>query len=163
MLHLAGPREALAGHHVLDLDRGFIVEAEFPQRHFEVSALRVVRIEIDGEQEEVAEVVRGFAVIEDVVVPGVVELDVGELLQGGGGMAQRVDAPDVFANVRRVVPVPRLQLILLGIGVFLLAGKRRRLAQLEAAVDAVVAAEARRQNEAHAKARRGRLSADSRD
>ena len=73
VLHLSGPGEAVAGDHILDLDRGIIVETELPQRHLEVGALRVVRIEVDGKEQEVAEIVRRLAVVENVVVPGVVE------------------------------------------------------------------------------------------
>ena len=50
------------------------------------------------------------------------------------------------------IPVPRLDLVFLGVEVLLSAGDRRRLAQFEAAIDAVVAAERRRQHQPRAEA-----------
>src|SRR3546814_8878075 len=54
-------------------------------------------------------------------------------------LSQAVHQGDILADVAGPVPVPRADLVLLGVQVLFLAGDRRRLAQLEAVVDAVVA------------------------
>ena len=47
------PGEAVAGDQVLGLDRRLVGQAELPERHLEVGALPVVRVEVDGEEDEV--------------------------------------------------------------------------------------------------------------
>ena len=80
-----------------DLDRRVVGQAELPERHLEVGALRVVRVEVDGEEQEVVGRRRRLAVVEDAVVPGVVEGEVGEGLQRRVLAAEPVDQADVVA------------------------------------------------------------------
>ena len=72
-LDLPVPGEAVAADQILGLDRRLVGQAELPERHLEVGALAVVRVEVDREEDEVLPVRRHLAVVEDVVVPGVVE------------------------------------------------------------------------------------------
>jgi hypothetical protein len=127
-------------------------KGELPERNLEVGDLRVVRVEGDGKQQEVRAVRRVAAVVEDRVVPRVVEGEAGEALQRRVVLAQAVQQPDVVLDVDRVVVVPGADLVLLGVEVLLLARHRRRLAVLEAVVDAVVRAQRRGEEEADAEA-----------
>ena len=56
-------------HQVLALGMRVVRQAELPQRQFEMRFLRVVRVEADGHQDEVGQVRRALAEVEDVVVP----------------------------------------------------------------------------------------------
>ncbi len=70
---------------------------------------------------------------------------------------------NVFADVSGPIPVPRLQLVLLGVEILLLVGERRRLTQLEPAVDAVVAGETSPRESRGCGSRRARSSAAESD
>ena len=65
----------------VDRDRGRVRQAPLPQRHLDVAFLRVVRIEVDRDQDDVLQVRRRLRVIEDLVVEGVVEADAEMRLQ----------------------------------------------------------------------------------
>src|SRR5687767_9010774 len=147
MLDLAGPREPIAGHEILDIDGSRIGEPELPKGHLKVASLGVVRVEIDRDQHEVLLVRGKLAVIENLVVPGVVEIQVLELLQRRVLAPQPVDETDILANVPRTVPVPRLDLVLLRVEILLLAGDRTALTKLKATVDSIVAGERGRQDQ----------------
>ena len=67
------------------------------------------------------------------------EAQVVGLLQRRVGLAHPVELPDVVLDVAGLVPVAHLDLVLLGIQIFLLAGQRLVLEELEAVVDAVIA------------------------
>jgi hypothetical protein len=81
VLDLPGPREAVARCEVLDVNGGLVRKAELPQGDLEGAPLSVVRIEIDGNKNEVLLVRSELAVIEDLVVPRVVEVEILKLLQ----------------------------------------------------------------------------------
>src|SRR5476649_2308614 len=73
-LVFAVPGPAMAVHQVFALGAGVVGQAHFPQRQLEISLLDVMRIKADGHQNEVATVGATFTEIQNVVVPGVVEL-----------------------------------------------------------------------------------------
>ena len=152
-VHLSVPGEAIAVQQVLDFYRSVVRQSEFPERHLEVRFVRVVGIKIDVEEQIVLRLPVALSVIEDVVVPSVVEAQGLEAPQCRLLPAQGVDELDVVPDVTRSVHVPDADLILLGIEIFLLSGNGRRLADLEAVVDAIVAGERRRQHEAGSETR----------
>src|SRR3546814_7770901 len=106
------------------------------ERHLERRALRLARVERDGEQQEAREVGGARAVVQDPVVPGVVEAEIREVPQRRMGVADAVQEPDVRLDVAGTVPVPGADLVLLRVEVFLLARDRLGLAELEAVVHA---------------------------
>src|SRR3546814_15791157 len=92
-------------------------------------ALRLARVERDGEQQEAREVGGALAVVQDPVVPGVVEAEIREVPQRRMGVADAVQEPDVRLDVAGTVPVPGADLVLLRVEVFLLARDRLGLAE----------------------------------
>jgi hypothetical protein len=122
VLNFAVSSEVAAGDHILHFDRGAVGEAELPKRHLEIRALSRVRIEADMEQQEVGQVGRALAVVDDVVVPGFVEGKTGEILQRRVVSTEAVDEPNVPLQVAGLVHVPGADLVLLGVEVLLLAG-----------------------------------------
>jgi hypothetical protein len=120
VLDLAVPDAADAVHQVLDADRGIVRQAELPERHLEMAAVGMVRIEIDGEQQEVVELCRHLAVVEDVVVAGVVGLEVPELPQRRMLAPEPFEERDVVAGVAGPVPVPGADLVLLAVEILFL-------------------------------------------
>src|SRR3546814_12572762 len=115
-------------------------------------ALRLARVERDGEQQEAREVGGALAVVQDPVVPGVVEAEIREVPQRRMGVADAVQEPDVRLDVAGTVPVPGADLVLLRVEVFLLARDRLGLAELEAVVHAPAAGQRLRQEGADAEA-----------
>src|SRR3546814_15968726 len=97
-------------------------------------ALRLARVGRDGEQQEAREVGGALAVVQDPVVPGVVEAEIREVPQRRMGVADAVQEPDVRLDVAGTVPVPGADLVLLRVEVFLLARDRLGPAELEAVV-----------------------------
>ena len=67
---------------VLDFERAMVGEAPLPSRNFEIGFLRVVRIETDGDGNPVVLTGRGFSVIENMLVEGIVEAEPQMALQG---------------------------------------------------------------------------------
>ncbi|MOA16827.1 hypothetical protein D3C78_1370580 [compost metagenome] len=63
----------MAGHQVFTEGVGVVIQAQLPQRQFEMRFLGVVRVEADGNQDEVVACGGALAEVQDVVVPGVVE------------------------------------------------------------------------------------------
>src|SRR5690606_31596815 len=104
-------------------------------------ALGVVRVEIDGEEQEILLPLSRFAEIENVLVPGIIEAEIGETLESRVLAPEPVHEGDVRADMARPVPVPGAELVFLGIEIFLAVRQRRRLAELEARIDAVIGAE----------------------
>src|SRR5438046_10585058 len=96
VMDLAGPCEATTDDEVLGFDGRVIGQAEFPERDFKMRALGRLRIEVDRKEQEIAPVRCALAVIEDIVVPGVVERDVVEDLQSRRGSAQGSEAAYTF-------------------------------------------------------------------
>src|SRR3546814_2049479 len=80
-------------------------------------ALRLARVERDGEQQEAREVGGALAVVQDPVVPGVVEAEIREVPQRRMGVADAVQEPDVRLDVAGTVPVPGADLVLLRVEV----------------------------------------------
>src|SRR5688572_27614858 len=64
---------------------------------------------------------------------------IGGLQQGGIASSNRVERADVVLDISGLVPIPSLQLVLLGVQIFLFSRDRLVLEQLESVVDAVVA------------------------
>src|SRR3546814_7334045 len=94
-------------------------------------ALRLARVERDGEQQEAREVGGALAVVQDPVVPGVVEAEIREVPQRRMGVADAVQEPDVRLDVAGTVPVPGADLVLLRVEVFLLARSDEHTSELQ--------------------------------
>ena len=150
VLHLALPCEGRTGYEIDRVDAGAVPQTELPERHLEVGSLRVAGIEVDGDQDEVAPVVGELAVVENVVVPRIVEAQIRELAQGSVLAAHPVQEADVVLDMPGPVHVPLAELVLLGVQILLAARHGRRLANLEAVIHAVIGAERRCEGEAHA-------------
>src|SRR5262249_45664270 len=78
-----------------------------------------------------------------------IEADIGEIVERRVVAADAVQPGDRSANVSWAIPIPRLDLVFLGVEVLLATGDRRRLAELEAAIHAPKARKRRRQNGAN--------------
>ena len=141
------PGELASIDHVGDPDRAIVGQSELPHRHLEVTALRRVRIEIDEEQQEGGAILRPLAVIEDLVVPEIVEGEAAEILQRRLLAADPVEEGDVLADVALGLPVEGADLVFLGVEILFLARHGQEFAQLEAGIDAVIAAERSRQRQ----------------
>ncbi|MEJ1968369.1 MAG: hypothetical protein WDN03_06995 [Rhizomicrobium sp.] len=90
MLELAVPDEMPAGEHIFDEQRAAVRQSPFPERNLEIAFLRPVRIEADRDED--ARCLAGdlLAVVEDVRIEGIVELDAQMRLQRRLGLAQRL-------------------------------------------------------------------------
>ncbi len=152
LLHFAGPGE---GSPVTRSCTPIEAESGSPNSHSGTSKCAVCMVwgsRLTANKRKSLLILGGLAVIEDVIVPGVVEPQIGKLLQRRVRLPQPVDEGDIRLDVALAVPIPRLDLVFLGIEIFLLAGECPRLAELEAAVKAVVAGKRRREHEADLKA-----------
>ncbi|MNN50495.1 hypothetical protein D3C81_1650850 [compost metagenome] len=112
-LRLAIPGPAVAAHQVFTVGGGVVVQAQFPQRQFEMGLLGGMRVEADGHQDEIAAVGRALAEVQDVVVPHVVELDAQVRLQGRVLPADAIELGNFGNDVARSAEVPRANLVLL--------------------------------------------------
>src|SRR5262249_62143608 len=81
---------------------------------------------------------------DDLVVIDEGEAQIAGLQQRGVGAPQSVEAPDVVLDVAGPIPIANLELVFLGIEIFLAAGDRGVLDELEPAVDAVARRQRRR-------------------
>ena len=96
-------------------------------------------------------------------VVGRVERSVAFSCSAGCCAPDLVDPRDQLLEVARLVPVARLDLVLLGVEVLLRAGPHRHvLAQLEAAVDAVARRQRRREDQPHLERRPAARAAGTR-
>ena len=93
-------------------------------------------VEIDREQDEIGQIRREPGVVENVIVPGIVEPQSFELLKGWVLAANPVDEADVVLDVAGLIEVPDAKLVFLAVEVLFAAGYRRALADLEAVVHA---------------------------
>ena len=118
----------MAVHQVFALGLGIVGQAHLPQRQFKVGFLDVVRVEIDGDQNEIAAVFAALAEIQNVVVPGVVELEPQVRVQRRVLAADAVELGDLGDDVARRGEVPRSDFVLLRVQVFLFARHRRGFA-----------------------------------
>ncbi|MNL76655.1 hypothetical protein D3C87_2026580 [compost metagenome] len=90
-----------------------------------------MRIQAHRHQNEITAVGTAFAEIQDVVVPGVVDLQPQVRLQGRVLPANPVELGDFGNDIARCGEVPRADFILLGVEVFLLARHWRRFTEFE--------------------------------
>ena len=81
MLDLAAPLPAGAGEEILHLQGRVVGQLELPKRQLEVAAMRAVGIEIDGDEQDIVEARSHLAVEEDLVVEGVVEGEIAEIVK----------------------------------------------------------------------------------
>jgi len=88
MLVLAPPGEGAISDQILDIERAVITDPELPERDFDPGFLRVIRIEIDRDEDHLVTLARGLAVIEDMLVRGIVEAHVEMRVQGRIGLAE---------------------------------------------------------------------------
>ncbi len=122
---LAIEREAIAAEQILDIDGAVVGQSPFPERDLVGAFLPTGRIEVDQNEDAVRLVRAHLRVGDDVVVRGVQRDDVAEVVQGRIVAADRVQLPDVILDVAGPVVVPDLDLVLLGILVFLAPGQGR--------------------------------------
>ena len=118
----------MAIHQVFTLQVGIVRQAQLPQRQLEVRFLGVMRIDADGDQDEVAQIGRSLAEVEDVVVPRGVGLEAQMGLQRRVLAADLIEPGDLGVDVARRLVVAWAQLVLLRIEVLLLAWYRLGLA-----------------------------------
>src|SRR5690606_7039030 len=90
-LELAVPGKMIAVNQVLHLDGGIVRQAELPKRYFEIEFLRIGGIKQDMEQQEAAGCGILLGVVENSVVPGVVELQRRKIPERWMLAAQTVD------------------------------------------------------------------------
>ena len=128
-LPLAVQREALAGHQVLDRERGVVGQLPFPQRDLEAGLLRLVRIEADDREHHVLVARQRLAVDEHLVVARVVEAHAEMAVQRGIGLADAVEPRDLAHDVAGRVEVPDADLVLLRVEIFLAARAAARASQ----------------------------------
>src|SRR5690606_8486541 len=143
----------IAVQQVLHFDGGIVRQAELPKRYLEIDFLRIVRIKQDMEEHEAAGCLILLGVVENSIVPGVVESQRREILERRMLAPQAVDETNIILNVAGLVHVPNAKLVLLGIQIFFLARHSGSFADLEAVIAAVVTAQGGSENEARAEAR----------
>src|SRR6185437_6494197 len=73
MLDLTGPSEFVAVKQILDREAFVVGQPPFPERDLEIATMRVMGVEIDGDEKSVGAPWRGLSVIKDIVVERVVE------------------------------------------------------------------------------------------
>src|SRR5690606_40393053 len=98
-LRLAVPGPAMAVHQVFALSLRIIRQAQFPQRQFEMRFLSVVWVEAHCHQDEVRQIRRTLAEVEDVVVPGQVRLEAKMGLQCSVLPADAIELGDLGDDV----------------------------------------------------------------
>ena len=142
----AVPIEALAGQQIVHRVRVAPVgETKLFEGHFHKSCLVMVRIEIDGDQDDVVPRRSGLGVPEDLVVVRRQETQVIVEMQRAIVPADVIELGDVLLDVPGRVPIPALELVFFAVVILLAAGKGGIFAQLETAVDAVNRRECRRE------------------
>ena len=103
MLPLAPPAELAAAREILDPDRAVVSDAEFPERDLEVGGLRVVRIEADHHEDNVAAVGAGLGIVEDRIVVSGEKPRVEVGLQRRVAATQTIEQSDVGDDVAGLV------------------------------------------------------------
>src|SRR5262249_52292132 len=124
----------------LILDAIAPVPAQSEVGHLEVHhvLLRMMRVEIDYDEDDIGEIRRGLGIAKDVRIVGLVEAQIVVELQGWILAAGLVYPGDKVPYVSRGIPVAWLYFVFFGVEVLLAAfAERRVLAQFEAAVNAV--------------------------
>jgi hypothetical protein len=128
---------AHAGDQLLDREIVGVREAELMERELDVALMGIEGIEIDHDEDGVGLVRRHLAVEQHVVVGGVVEAQIVELMEGRILAAHPVHRGDQVLDVAGPVPIPDLVFVFLGVEILLGPRHGRVLAQLEAVIDAV--------------------------
>ena len=158
------PQVSLTCQQVFGFEAAIVRNFQLVQRQCHKSGLRVVRVEIHNRHKQVGAIIRLLAVANELIVISVVELQRPVILQSRILVANFVHARNQVAQAVGPVEVPVSDLVLLGVQVFFAAVldgpiflqlKRR-------AVDSVVGAERRRQQQADHKSRADRPSAEIR-
>src|SRR5205823_6271286 len=130
------PERALAGEKIVHLVRLVLRNAQAIQRHVQDRFLSRVGIEADGGQQQARAVIGSLGVEQDALVVRAMKVKVAVALQRAVLAPGPVEGGDPVLDVARALEVPRHELVLLGVEVFLLSRQRAVLAQLVAAVDA---------------------------
>ena len=133
----------MAGHQVLDRCSGHIRQAPEPKRYFDVAFLRKLRIEVDGDQDNVLQIGRRLGVIEDFVVERVQESDAEMRLQSRIGSADAIEPGQLGDDVAGRVPVPGADLVFFRVQIFFASGQGLGLAQFERSEERRVGKECR--------------------
>src|SRR5579875_1237077 len=135
-LGAAPPVEARPRDQLLDADLRPLIDAELGEGQRDVGLVGMVRIDVHGDPDHV--LARGvrLAIEQNVGIARRIEAQVLVVVEGGIVPADPVEAGDEAADIAGTVPVPGLDLVFLRIEILLAARNRRRLAQLEAAIDA---------------------------
>src|SRR4051812_25775387 len=105
MLNLAPPLPACTGEEIFPLEGCIVGELELPQRQLEVAGLLVMRVEIDRDEQDVVEARGHLAVKQDLVVEGVVEGEIAEIVEGRILPADPVQLRDIAADIAGHIPV----------------------------------------------------------
>ena len=134
--------------------RLIFIDAQLFKRQFQPSCLYVARIEINDNDYDIRIIARSFVVRKQLVIFYLAKPYVARHLEGRVFTADRIKARKEIFNVARRIPVPALDLVLLGIKILFLALDRRVDAKLERRpVDTVIRREGRRHHCAHSERR----------
>ncbi len=123
----AAPEIARAGKQIVDLVALAGVDVQIFERQVHEPRLLVVRIEVDHHQDLVHPILGALGEGDDLVVLRVVKAQVGVGLKCGIVTANLVDAADQRRQAVGAVDVPLFDLELLGIQVFFLPRRQRRI------------------------------------
>nr|GFA32829.1 hypothetical protein [Tanacetum cinerariifolium] len=112
-LGFAIPGPGVAGHQVF-AQRGSVVrQPHFPQRQFKMAFLHVARVQVDGDEDEVAAVRRALAEVQNVVVVRGVDLQAQVGLQRRVLTTDAVELGDLGNDIAGRGKVARTDLVLL--------------------------------------------------
>ena len=111
--------------------------AKLIDRYIDIGMLFAMGIKIDNDKNDAVARRRDFAIKQDRVIISVIETQVIVKMECAILNPNLIQPRDPVLDVLRRVPIPFLQLILLGIQIFLTTGQSVVFAQFVAAVDAV--------------------------
>src|SRR5689334_24509804 len=113
-----------------------IRQLPLPQRKLECRLLHIVRIKADRDEDHLGASRGALAVEQNLIVEGIIERDAEVRLQCRMCPSEPIELGDLAYDVARCVLIANTDFVLLGVEIFLAAGERRALAELESRVDA---------------------------
>src|SRR6266487_788178 len=122
-------------------------------RDIDIRMLFAMGIKIDDDQNDVVACACHFPITQDRVIIRVIEAQIIVKMKRAIFAPDSIEPPDPILDVSRRVPIPLLELILLGIQIFLATGQSVVFAQFVAAVDAVESGERGREGDTNHESR----------
>src|SRR5207245_5087460 len=133
----AAPEVARIAQEIVHLIEVTFHRAKLIDRYIDIRILFTMGIKIHNDKNDVVACGRHFAVKQDRVIIRLIEAQVIVKMKRAILGPDLIQPRDPILDVLRRVPIPLLQLILLGIQIFLATGQSVVFAQFIAAVDAV--------------------------